>query len=171
MQVPSGHSPIRFGFIQVGDYIFVPAIGSYIEVEVGSIYLGSSVDSHNIVQRKSTRISNDLSFSNHTERCDHVREHDSVDLIDPTGTGWRLYRVVSHKDSQYVYLRKLSIGVGSEGVVSKVCRRTGKVWEWTPTGWDPVNRQMKISGEGATQDAGIPMSAAKALRGDGFYGD
>lgn len=172
MAVPAGYSPIRFGYIQVGDYIFVPAIGSYIEVEVGSIYLGSSVDSHTIVQRRNSKVSLCPFFSSNSERCDYVREFDSVDLHAPEGAGYpgKQYRVVAGKDQQFVYLRKILMG-NSEGTTNKVCRRTGKVWAWTPTGWELTELELRLPEEVGQSVADVPVSAAKALRGAGFYGD
>lgn len=172
MALPAGYASIRFGYVQVGDYIFVPAIGSYIEVEVGSIYLGSSVDSHAIVQRHGRDVFFPPTFTSHSERCDHVREHDSVDLYSRSGMGYpgKHYRVVTGKDQQFVYLRKTMVGPG-EGTTNKVCRRTGKVWNWTPTGWELTDLELRLPQETGADLVDIPMSAAKALRGGGFYGD
>jgi hypothetical protein len=164
MRVPKGYVPVRFGYVEVGDFIFVPAIGSYIEIEVGSIYLGSSVDSHNCVQRNGHKVQVRPVFANNSERCDHIREYDFVALI---GGMFEEPRVVVYKDPGFVYLRRLQ---NKEGTCNKVCRKSGRVWEWSTTGWEPIERTMRAEGEEGSPLL-QPMKQPAEVMDASFYGD
>lgn len=134
---------VRSGFVEVGDMIYIPLLEHSVEVEEGSLYLGSRVCTHTAVRRHPSRTKATDHFASVTDRLDHVAEHDSVNLVNLGGTS--SHRVVAYKDAQFVYLRNPSCP--SQGNTNRVCRKTGKVFAWTPTGWDTLQATMYTSEE------------------------
>lgn len=166
MAIPAGYSLLRSGYVQAGDRIFVPALGSYITVEFDSIYIGSAVDSHSSVCRRGAQ-PHTTSFTSVRDRCDHSRPGDGCRLVPTRVTGVNnIYRVIAHKDDQFVYLRSILL---PSSTTEKVCRKSGKVWTWTPTGWDRMEYEMRLDDE--VNFVNVTAPAGKALSDSVYYGD
>jgi hypothetical protein len=160
------HARVRAGNVQIGDLVQIPAIGTYIEIDRESIFLGSLVETHTSVFRLAEKIRTPSFFNSDSERLDHLQDHDYVQLIAKSGTGYPLHRAVGYKDREFVYLRNPQ-GMVSEGHVNKVCRRTGKVWAWSATGWDPIEYVVRTESETSGSlrvDQALDLASA-------FYGD
>jgi hypothetical protein len=166
MAIPSGFTHLRSGYVEAGDKIYVPALGSVISVEFDSVYIGSSVDSHAAVYRRG-KVATPTTFASIKDRCDHARPGDGCSLRPKEDDRNNMYRVIAHKDDQFVYLR--SILMSNPGTSEKVCRKSGKVWTWTPTGWDRMDYELRLDDE--MTPVNFP-STAKTLQGDSvYYGD
>lgn len=171
MNPGNGFVQIRHGLVEAGDKIYIPTIGSHVEVEQDSIFQGSSVAAHKAVWRAAHKVTVLPTFANSTERCDYLSELDHC-VLRQDGY-YDLHRVVVGKDSEFVYLRKvaaLALGSGAASTTSnKVCRRTGKVWSWDIIGWTSMpGTELRAEGE-----IGFRVSAPTAdpVRSSAFYGD
>lgn len=160
---------IRHGLVEAGDKIYLPMLGSHVEVTHDSVFAGSAVSAHKSVWRPSHKVTTRPTFANSTERCDYVSEMDFVvlqqaDMFD-------LHRVVVAKDAEFVYLRPVARS-GTAGhpstTTNKVCRRTGKTWKWEATGWVAMpGTQMRAEGEVPSVDLSKKSEVVDAA----FYGD
>jgi hypothetical protein len=169
MNPGNGFVQVRHGLVEVGDKIYIPTIGSHVEVEQDSVFQGSSVATHKAVWRAANRVSAFPTFANSTERCDYLSELDHC-VLKQSGF-YNLYRVVVGKDSEFVYLRAVLRDVGSTGstTTNKVCRRTGKVWAWENTGWVAMpDTELRVD----SSCAGSAEAPDDYLtRASSFYGD
>jgi hypothetical protein len=170
MNPGNGFVQIRYGLVEPGDKIYIPTIGSHVEVEQDSIFQGSSVAAHKAVWRASHKVNVSPSFANSTERCDHVSELDHC-VLRQDGY-YDLHRVVVGKDNEFVYLRPVA-QAGASGRTStttnKVCRRTGKAWKWDETGWTGMpGTELRAEGEIGFR---VSTQTADPVRSSAFYGD
>lgn len=145
MNLLSDHVVIRSGFVEVGDLIYVALIESHLEVDASSLYLGSRVSTHKEVRRLATKVKATDNFATLADRLDHVAERDAVYLVTKGCSSFRKDRVVAYKDSEFIYLRDPSSPNG--GNCNRVCRKKGKVFGWTPTGWDTLELELRTTAE------------------------
>jgi hypothetical protein len=165
MNAPADYEHVRHGQVKAGDLIFIPSLGTHIEIAADSLFLHSDVDTHSSVRRKSSHWDANavVQFTNVKDRCDYLREHDGVVLREDGY--YDNHRVVVYKDDQYVYLRTTMAHAGTS---DRVCRKTGKAWKWTETGWEKKDWELRVSGEKYEMGA---IREEKLLQASGFYGD
>lgn len=167
MAFPTGFNHVRSGFVQAGDRIWVPALQQHLEVSPDSIYLGTPVDSHSAVYRADPATQpKKPSFTCVRDRCDHLREHDAVVLREDGY--YDNHRVVVYKDANFVYLRGTNLLI--TGTSDRVCRKTGKAWAWTPTGWEPKQWELRLPEE-AMSVADVYMGTVLPKGEQVYFGD
>lgn len=159
MQPTASHTELRHGIIEAGDLVHLPALATYVEVAADSIFIGSDVSTQSKVFRLKSKVRDERPcFSKPSERADFVRELDSVDLA-AVGKP-RKFRVVVYKDAEFVYLRKVITEKAASNTGNRVCRKTGKVWEWDGLGWNLLDGyELRVPGEATPETANSATQA------------